>query len=97
MPPLVQRLIQLNTELRRPAPSALLSKRLRPPEGAAFAPFMYFAAKALSTDESILTLARERDDLEAAMLSRSLFETAIGALWIVKDIENRLPMFNAAM
>ena len=31
------------------------------------------------------------------MLSRSLFETGITAFWIIQDVENRLPMFNAAM
>lgn len=80
-----------------PASSAILGKRSQPLEAPAYAPFMYFAAKALSTHEAILTLARQRAGLEAAMLSRSLFETGITAFWIIQDVEDRLPMFNAAL
>lgn len=31
------------------------------------------------------------------MLARFLFETGITAFWIIQDVENRLPMFNAAL
>ena len=97
MPPSVQRLIQLNKELRRPVPTVLLNKRCQQFEAPAYVPFMYFGAKALSTHAAILTLSAQKAGLEAAMLSRSLFETGITAFWIIQDVENRLPMFNGAL
>lgn len=97
MLPSIQQLIQLNKELRRPVPTVLLNKRCQQSEAPVYLPFMYFGAKALSTHAAILTLSAQKAGLEAAMLLRSLFETGITAFWIVRDLENRLPMFNQAI
>lgn len=50
------------------------------PEDGKFWPVVYIVIKALKTHESILALAERGLGQDAAILSRSIYETAINAL-----------------
>ena len=87
-----RRLTRLNRELRRPMVDALAKKRLAPGEGPLL-PLLYLASKTLRTHESILILCERGAGLDAAMLSRSMFEAAVSAMWLASDLEPRSRLF----
>ena len=84
----VRRLTRMNRELRRPMADALAKRRLSPEEWPLL-PLLYLATKALQTHESILILCDRGAGLDATMLSRSMFEAAVDAMWLASDLEPR--------
>lgn len=88
----IQHLLEINRELHAGIVAGWKSYRSGPTDGN-FWPVVYFAIKALKTHESILLLAQRGLGQDAAILARSIYEAAINALWMAKDLENRMQQF----
>ena len=85
-------LIRLNEELRTIVARAMSPWQFGPdrPEKPVIA---FFTGKAYKTHKSILMLASEGFGEDAAILTRSLLNLVINALWLNQDWEARLPAF----
>ena len=91
-PTSIQDLLKLNRDLHTEVVAGWNSYRSGPHDGN-FWPVLYFAVKALKTHESIMALAERGLGQDAAILGRAIYETAINALWMAKDLDNRLQQF----
>lgn len=91
-PTSIQDLLKLNRDMHSKVVAGWKGYRSGPDDGK-FWPIVYFAIKALKTHESILALAERGLGHDAAILGRAIYETAINALWMSKDLDGRLQQF----